>query len=347
MAHGSSIPCPTIPTKVSAPPLRPPAAILVEVSSAFPVLAALLGLLAPDPEWEPVTETTATAWAKAGGRSWTLCGELARQAAAVPSRGEGRSGRDPEGAWRARAQRCPNVPEILVLAASMEILRSVEILDGVDRPETIERRAAKHVEVLERALRWFERAAVESDRRRSPAPPETRYRRAYVLLALGRVDEARVGLADAVRHGEVERWRSDRMRAIMELLSGNLRRALQLAHRAELDAPGSGTNQRPISRYVLALVLDRSGAPHEAARLLQRLRRGTQDDSSRTAVESMLPLHERLYLRALAHQANREVASAELLWKAYLARPEPLEPERVLAERHLRELKPVPPPTGE
>ena len=65
---------------------------------------------------------------------------------------------------------------------------------------------------------------------------------------------------------------------------------------------------------------------------------------SRRATESLLPVHERLYLRALDHQAADEASTALRLWDAYLARPEPAEPEKALARRHREELRPKPAP---
>ncbi|MBC8069110.1 MAG: hypothetical protein IAG13_12315, partial [Deltaproteobacteria bacterium] len=58
----------------------------------------------------------------------------------------------------------------------------------------------------------------------------------------------------------------------------------------------------------------------------------------------LLPVHERLYLRALDHQIGDEDSSAIRLWDAYLSRPEPEAPERVLAKRHRTELQPRPAP---
>ena len=141
---------------------------------------------------------------------------------------------------------------------------------------------------------------------------------------------------------DVERWRSERMAALVELFAGDVRAALRRAQRGVVDAP---PEDRPISRYIRALVLDRAGAPDVARAELVALRDPTTQ-FARSAMESVLPFHERLFFRALDHQANGERSPALRLWKAYLARPEPAEPERVLARRHLDELTPSPAPVG-
>jgi hypothetical protein len=88
---------------------------------------------------------------------------------------------------------------------------------------------------------------------------------------------------------------------------------------------------------ILALVYDRAGAPEAAQRELIALK--AQNYGEGGAVETVLPLHERIYLQALLQQAARMPGSAMRLWEAYLACPEPEAPERKLAEQRRDELK--------
>src|SRR5690606_1084139 len=98
-------------------------------------------------------------------------------------------------------------------------------------------------------------------------------------------------LARAAEVGDVERWRLERMRSVVFLLEGDLRQALRAAHLATIDAP---QEDKLISRYIFALVLDRSGASASARAELRRIRHEPAHTDARGAVESFLPIHERL-----------------------------------------------------
>lgn len=56
-------------------------------------------------------------------------------------------------------------------------------------------------------------------------------------------------------------------------------------------------------------------------------------------LEQLLPLHERLYLSAFHQETAGNVADAIRYWEVYLDRPEPEEPERQSAQRHLEALR--------
>jgi hypothetical protein len=146
----------------------------------------------------------------------------------------------------------------------------------------------------------------------------------------------------AIDTGDVERWRSERMAALVEMQAGDVSAALERAQRGVFDAP---VEDQGISRYIRALVLDRAGASAAAHAELVALRR-EGSPFARIAMESVLPVHERLFLRGLDHLANDEDSAALRFLEAYLARPEPEDPERVLARRHLDELTPAPAPVG-
>ena len=154
------------------------------------------------------------------------------------------------------------------------------------------------------------------------------------------MDEAAQALRDAERVGDVARYRLQRMSALVHLFRGDLALALARSHQALVDSP---SDDQAISRYMYALVLDRVGASYFSALEMHTLHRSADRTRARTAVESVLPIHERLFLRAIDHQAKGERSHATRLWKAYLSRPEPEAAERVLAQRHQSELEPRPP----
>jgi hypothetical protein len=236
---------------------------------------------------------------------------------------------------------CPNVPELLRVAAEAELYQSVGLLGAVDGASPLEKIVVAHRKSLGRALDWLERALVEAARRGREPPRGTRFTHGVVLLGLHRHEEARRSFDEAARHREVPSWRIDRLLAIADLLAGDLGHSLRRAHRALVDGP---SDERATSAYVFALALDRAGAPAAAGSMVRALYRGPLVDRARSRVEVALPIHERLYFRALVFQANGEEVRARQLWRAYLARPEPEAPERELAERHRQEVVGTPPP---
>lgn len=287
-------------------------------------------LLAPAPPPAP------TVWAEAGGRPWTGCRERERQAEAILARVSTQSEENTsESPWAALARDCPNAPAVLVMAAMRELIKvpsfppQIDLVDGLPKLREIYRQTRLQ------ARTWLQRALVEAERRGEPPPVLTYYFLAYAALGLGEAVPAQAALAEAARRGEVEGWRADRAGAVAALLAGDLPRALELAYRGREQAPA---NQRGPSVYVLALVYDRAGAPETAQRELLALR--STSGGERQAVDSLLPLHERLYLNALEQQAGRSNGSALRYWEAYLACPEPEAPERALVDRRLVELRP-------
>ncbi len=283
----------------------------------------------------PAEDPAPTVWAESGGRPWTTCRERERQADNVLQRLSTRSdesGADTE--WAAAARECPNAPSLLVLAALRSLLKPVPYPASLDLVDSVPRLAAEHREHRLQARRWLRRAQVESARRGEPAPTMTHYFLAYTALGLAEPEVARAELTEAVRRGEIESWRADRTFALAALMLGDLPGALELAYRGRELAP---TSERTTSVFILALIYDRAGAPEAALREMTALR---SQSGERTAVDTLLPLHERLYLDALDQQAKRNVGNAMRYWEAYLACPEPEAPERALAERRLAELRP-------
>jgi hypothetical protein len=315
---------------------------------AWPFLVALvLG-----EAWAPADAPPPTPWAKAGARGWRLCQEAERQARSHRSSEGPRGAEVDQSMWRRRARQCPQAVEVLTAAAQGEIVEASGLFariegDGglaqtVMPPEAVQKVVDEHREQVELALRWLDAAIAESGRRGDRPPREALYYRAYALTALGRVPQARRALADVVEAGDVERWRAERMAALVEMQAGDMEAALARAQRGVFDAP---LEDQPISRYIRALVLDRAGASAAAQAELMALRR-EGSPFARIAMESVLPVHERLFLRGLDHLANDEDSPGLRFLQAYLDRPEPEAPERVLARRHLDELTPAPVPVG-
>jgi tetratricopeptide (TPR) repeat protein len=301
--------------------------------------------------WVPAEAPPPTPWARAGARGWRLCQEAERQARAFRS-DEGPRGDGDQAMWRRRAQQCPHAVELLTLAARGEILEAAGLFTQIEGnagyvevemgKAAVQAVVEQHREKVEQALHWLDVAIAEAGRRGHRPPREARYYRAYALTALGRVREAREALAEVIEVGDAERYRCERMAALVEMQAGDVGAALKRAQRGVVDAK---SGDRPISRYIRALVLDRAGASAAAHAELVALRR-EGSPFARSAMESVLPVHERLFLRGLDHLANDEDSAALRFLEAYLDRSEPEEPERVLARRHLAELTPGPAPVG-
>lgn len=304
-------------------------------------------------DWKPAEAPPPTPWAKAGARGWRLCQEAERQARiAHTNDGTRGSTNDDQSMWRRRAEQCPHAVEVLTQAARGEIVEAAGLFaeiegDGFGDEEltkaSVQAVVDRHREQVQRALRWLDAAIAESERRGDRPPREALYYRSYALTSLGRLPEAREALAVVIAVGDVERWRSERMAALVEVQAGDVQAALARAQRGVFDAP---PEDRLISRYIRALVLDRAGASAAAFVELQALRREPGSPFARVAMESVLPVHERLFLRGLDHLANDERSPALRFLQAYLDRAEPEEPERVLARRHLDELIPTPARVG-
>ncbi len=188
------------------------------------------------------------------------------------------------------------------------------------------------------AVHLLDTAIEEAHLRGDEAPYEAYYFRAYAYCVLGDAVAVRSNLHQAADAGDAERWRIERMEAIAALFAGELEEAVRLAHLSLVDAP-LDASERQISRYVWAFVLDRAGDSASAREVFRSLRREPGSMTARRPVESLLPAHERIFLRAIEHQAHGETTNASRLWDAYLLRPEPHEADRVLAKRHRDELR--------
>jgi tetratricopeptide (TPR) repeat protein len=286
-----------------------------------------------------LVEATATIWAQAGSRSWTGCSAIASEAGKqlwssgeeVNNFGEGHH-------WATQSRECPNAPEVLTMSARSELLRRFDLPEGLDASTDLSAIETGVAESRKRALAWIDAAETELDRRRDTRSLGLDYWRGRALLSTNDLDGARRSFREALSESTVEGWKVRRLLALTELYRGNLDAALVLAKRALLDAPAS---DQLTSFYVLGVVLDRSGDPAGARRRMQAAL--DRDDLSQLrALGSALPLHERLYISAYATTVRNEASGALRLWEAYLARAEPEDPERRLAERHQTALRPLP-----
>lgn len=288
----------------------------------------------------PVVEATATVWAQAGSRSWTGCAKVASEAGKqLFGFGEEVNNFGERHHWGIQAGECPNAPEVLLLAARSELLRRFDLpeaLDGTTDLSAIEEQIAVS---RTQAVAWLDAAETELRRRRDSRGVGSDYWRARALLSSGDLAAAEQALRRGLREGSIEGWKLRRMLAVVELFAGDLEGALEQANRASIDAP---YNDRLVSGYVLALVLDRAGDSAGAARRMKFTLDTDADQAQLRALEMALPMHERLYLRAFASTVRDDASSALRLWDAYLARPQPEAPERRLAERHRSLLEPRP-----
>jgi tetratricopeptide (TPR) repeat protein len=287
-----------------------------------------------------LVEATATVWAQAGSRSWTGCGTIANEARKqLFGYGEEVNNFRDNHHWAIQARECPNAPEVLTMAARSELLRRFDLPEGLDADTDLGELELAVAESRTRALAWIDAAQTELRRRRDPRKHGLEYWRGRALLSTGDIEGAIAALDQAARDGATEGWMIRRLLALAELFTGDLEAALTLANRAFIDAP---TSDRQVSTYVLALVLDRAGDTAGAERRMKFALDYDGDGSKMRTLESALPLHERLYLRAYAKTVRRDASGALRLWDAYLARPEPEGPERRLAERHRNALEPLP-----
>ncbi len=288
----------------------------------------------------PLVEATATVWAQAGSRSWTGCSKVATEAGKqLSGYGEEVNNFGENHHWAIQAGECPNAPEVLTMAARAELLRRFDLPEGLDDETDLSSIESGIAKSRARAIAWIDAAQAELRRRRDKRGLGLEYWRGRALLSTNDIEGAEQALQRGVREGAVEGWKLRRLLALADLYAGDLDAALVQANRASIDAP---YNDRLVSYYVLALVLDRAGDPAGAARRMKAALDVDGGGSHMRALESALPTHERLYLRAYAKTVRREGAGALRLWDAYLARAEPEAPERRLAERHRSALEPLP-----
>ncbi|MEE9385095.1 MAG: hypothetical protein V3V08_16945 [Nannocystaceae bacterium] len=250
--------------------------------------------------------------------------------------------------WRRRAEKCPRAPEVLRAAAHGELMRLLRIDRASVGEKDVNRLASQIQRSRKRVLRWYATLEHELELRGAVLTPADHYVLAWARLGLAQRKRARIALDIAQRRGGVPPAVGYRMAALIALFDGEVDVALAASRLAWV---GSGSSDALAALYVRGLVLDRAGDPAGARRVFALARKG--DRGTRNALlrlETMLPIHERLYLRALERHFDRTTNAAMRYWHAYLARKEPTPAERVLAQRHLSALErvpePVPRPSG-
>lgn len=318
---------------------------------ALAVIAALAGSPAPDVVKQGASDGSSpdattprvTIWARAGGVGWTECEAHVRLALEFEGATLASAHANAVSAWSERAERCPHAPAVLSVAARIELARRVDVDSLGPESGSMRRLMGDYRRQRSKARDWMATALTEADRRGVPAPRGAHHDLAQILISLGDLPGARRALARAVMEGEVPRWSLDRTRAVLAIQAGELGPALAWAHAAVRDAP---RERRREASYVLAYVLDRVGSWGEALTAFRTLRRIARDGRGLWALDGMLPLQEKLYLRALDHHANDEPGPAMRLYGAYLEHPDVAAPERRLAERHVRALAPSAPLVG-
>lgn len=279
-------------------------------------------------------------WVEAGARAWASCHRLGIEADSTLSRLAERILLLPDAhLWAARAMDCPHEPSVLHLAATQEVYRRFSLPERLDDAGAIETLRKEELESLAQAEQWLALGRVER-RRRGVAPhPRAAYLAARIELVRGRPAAAEALIRPAMGRGEIKQWRARRLLALCALTQGRLQEAVEHALVAVRQGPAP---ELPLNRYIYALTLDRAGSSADGMRWLREAHTIDRDSAALFTVASMLPLHERIYLRALDRTARRDTTGALRWWDAYLARPEPEDPERRLAERHRQQLEPPP-----
>jgi hypothetical protein len=288
----------------------------------------------------PLVEATATIWAQAGSRSWTGCSAVANEAAKqLWSLSEDVNNFTADHHWADQVGECPNAPEVLTMAVRSELMRRFDLPEAVDAKTDLTLLEQGRAESRTIALDWIVDAQTELDRRQDERTFGLEYWRGRALLSANDLEGAQQAFEHALAERSVESWRLRRLLALTLLFRGDLDGALIQAFRASIDSPAS---DRYVADYVLALVLDRAGDTAGSRRRMKDTLDRDGDLGRMRSLETALPTHERLYLRAFAQTVRNESSGAIRLWDAYLARPEPEAPERRLAERHRQALEPLP-----
>ena len=282
---------------------------------------------------------TLTVWGKVGGRKWSVCAERSAEAKRALSSFSDAPRKRSEHAWAGRARACPNSIEVLQVAARKEAVQHFALPDGLAKDTDFTELRESLTKSRARAAQWLLDARAEAQRQGKPAPYATGYWLARVELSRGNLLAAQGYLDEARQEGAMSISDLHQLAALIALFRGEL----QGAHlEARLGLRNAPANDQSGARYIYALVLDRLGDDEGADRLFVSARSAGSPDAE--GIDTMLPLHERLYFRGRLRMAQRgfDERGAIAFFRAYLAQPEVQAPERQLAQGHIDRLSRVP-----
>jgi hypothetical protein len=282
---------------------------------------------------------TLTVWGKVGGRKWSVCAERSAEARRALSSFSDAARKQSEHAWAGRARACPNSIEVLQVAARKEAVQHFPLPDAVGADTDFKELKESLAKSGERAATWLHDARAEAARQGKPAPYASGYWLARVELARGNLADAEKFLQEAGRESAMSQSDLLQLGALISLLRGDL---VGAERRARLGLRNAPLNDRSSASYVYALVLDRLGDDEGAERLFVAGRSSGTPDAE--MMDTMLPLHERLYFRGRLRmaQGGYDERGAIAFFKAYLAQPEVRDPERRLAQAHIDRLSRIP-----
>lgn len=282
---------------------------------------------------------TLTVWGKVGGRKWSVCAERGAEASRALASFSDAPRKQSEHAWAGRARACPNSIDVLQVAARKEAVQHFAFPDAITKDTDFTELRAALTKSRVRAAQWLLDARAEAERQGKPAPYASGYWLARIELSRGRLVRAEGYLQEATLEGAMSLADLHQLGALISLYRGDLPEAQR---RARLGLRNAPMNDQTPALYIYALVLDRLGDDEGADRLFVSARRSGSPDAE--AIDTMLPLHERLYFRGRLRMAQRgfDERLAIAFFRAYAIQPEVREAERRLAESHIDRLSRIP-----
>ena len=282
---------------------------------------------------------TLTAWGKVGGRKWSVCAERSAEAERALRSFSDSPRRQAQHAWTGRARACPNSIEVLSVAARKEAVQHFDLPDDVNKDTDFSEMRKELGESQARAADWLLAARAEAERQGKAPPSQSAYWLARVELARSDYDAAARYLKEARLEAAISEAELDQLEALVALFRGDMRHALAHARLGLRNAP---LNDKAGARFIYALVLDRVGDDEGADRLFVQARSSGSTEAE--MMDTLLPLHERLYFRARLRMAQRgyDERGAISFFRAYLEQPEVGEAQRALARAHIERLSRIP-----
>ncbi|TPV92703.1 MAG: hypothetical protein B7733_24555 [Myxococcales bacterium FL481] len=328
------------------PSLPPESASRFERDTTVPITAdedqvVVEPLAAAEPDGASGPDAPLGPWEQIVGEGARLCAAFEAEARTHLLQATTATSSIDDKTWRRRARDCPRGEWVLRAAAQAELRTPFRLAKGSPTPAEVSELERTVRRSRRRALDWLEAIQRERARMGQPLRPRDHYLAARAHAGLGRRDAARAALGRAVRRGGASTAEVQQLSALLAVAAGDLDRAAIASRRALY---GGGEADSVVSLYVRALVLDRLGDRTAAARVLVVARNQDRGRAGLLALESVLPVHERLYVRALDRQVEQTRNAALRLWKAYLAHDAPTPGQRKLAEQHRAALAEIPEP---